>query len=42
MRAALASAVFVKPHLLLLDEPTNHLDLHALGGIMARPGHSIV
>lgn len=30
MRAALAAAIFVSPHLLLLDEPTNHLDLHAL------------
>jgi ATP-binding cassette subfamily F protein 3 len=30
MRAALGSALFVKPNLLLLDEPTNHLDLHAL------------
>lgn len=30
MRAALAAALYVKPHLLLLDEPTNHLDLHAL------------
>ena len=30
MRAALASAIYIKPHLLLLDEPTNHLDLHAL------------
>ena len=29
MRAALATALFLKPGLLLLDEPTNHLDLPA-------------
>jgi len=30
MRVALASALFMSPHLLLLDEPTNHLDVKGI------------